>query len=158
MTPHRQEQAADHTAAASSSAAGEIVIPVSIGELIDKITILRIKSQRMADSQQLANVQRELTALQAVSERIRCDATVLTQYTDELTRVNEALWDVEDAIRDCEANSDFGDRFVALARSVYQHNDERARIKKAINIAAGSRYLEEKSYKPSTPRGATENR
>jgi hypothetical protein len=155
MTPHRQ-QAADHVNAASSPAAAEIVIPVSIGELIDKITILRIKSQRMADGRQLANVRRELTALQAVSERISCDATALTQYTDELTRVNEALWDVEDAIRDCEANSDFGDRFIALARSVYQHNDERARIKKAINIAAGSRYVEEKSYRPSTPGGALE--
>jgi hypothetical protein len=151
MTPQRQEQAAERAAAASSA---EIVIPVSIGELIDKITILRIKSQRMGDSQQLANVRRELTALQAVSERISCDATVLAQYTDELTRVNEALWDVEDAIRDCEANSDFGDRFVALARAVYQHNDERARVKKAINIAAGSRYVEEKSYRPSTPSGA----
>jgi hypothetical protein len=151
MTPQRQEQAAERAAAASSA---EIVIPVSIGELIDKITILRIKSQRMGDSQQLANVRRELTALQAVSERISCDAAVLTRYTDELTRVNEALWDVEDAIRDCEASSDFGERFVALARSVYQHNDERARIKKAINIAAGSRYVEEKSYRPSTPGGA----
>jgi hypothetical protein len=152
MTPHRQEQAADHAAAASSSAAAEIVIPVSVGELIDKITILRIKSQRMGDSQQLANVRRELTALQAVSERINCDATVLTQYTDELTRVNEALWDVEDEIRDCEAKSNFGDQFIALARSVYRHNDERARIKKAINMAAGSRYTEEKFYKPTAPR------
>jgi hypothetical protein len=153
MTSHRQDQGAargDDTATAPSLASAEVVIPVSIGELIDKITILRIKSQRIRNSQQLANVRCELTALQAVSAHIDCDASVLAQYTDELTRVNEVLWDVEDAIRDCEANGDFGDRFIALARAVYRHNDQRARIKKAINIAAGSRYVEEKSYKPST--------
>lgn len=124
----------------------EVLIPVSIGELVDKMTILQIKSERIGNCDQVANVRRELAALRLASARITCDAGVLARCTGELRRVNEALWDTEDAIRDCEQRGDFGERFVALARSIYRHNDERARIKKALNVASGSSYVEEKSY------------
>jgi hypothetical protein len=130
----------------------DILVPISVGELIDKITILQIKSERIANKDQVANVKRELAALEAVSARIACDATLLAQCTADLKRVNETLWEVEDAIRDCEASGDFGPRFIELARSVYRHNDERARLKRELNMAAGSRYVEEKSYAAFTPR------
>ena len=129
----------------------DILVPVSVGELIDKITILRIKSERIANKDQVANVRHELAALEAVSARIACDPAVLAQCTADLKRVNEALWEIEDAIRGCEARGDFGSRFVELARSVYRQNDERARLKRKLNIAAGSRYVEEKSYAAFTP-------
>ena len=130
----------------------DILVPVSVGELIDKITILRIKSERIANRDQVANVKRELAALEAVSARIACDAAVLAQCTADLKRVNEALWEIEDAIRECEAGGDFGPRFIELARSVYRQNDERARLKRKLNVAAGSRYVEEKSYAAFAPR------
>jgi len=130
----------------------DILVPVPVGELIDKITILRIKSERIANREQLANVLRELAALEAVSARIVCDPAVLAQCTADLKHVNEALWEIEDAIRECEACGDFGPRFIELARSVYRRNDERARLKRKLNIAAGSRYVEEKSYAAFAPR------
>jgi hypothetical protein len=129
----------------------DILVPVSVGELVDKITILQIKAERIGNRDQVANVRRELAALQAVATRITCDAAVLAQCTADLKRVNEALWEIEDAIRDCEARGDFGARFVTLARSIYRHNDERARLKRTLNIAAGSRYVEEKSYAAFAP-------
>jgi hypothetical protein len=131
----------------------DILVPVPVGELVDKITILEIKSERMTDAAQLANVRRELVALRAAAGSIACDAQVLRWHTAELKRVNEMLWDIEDSIRACEAQGDFGERFVALARAVYRNNDERARLKRAINLAAGSRFVEEKSYAAYAPRG-----
>lgn len=130
----------------------DILVPISVGELIDKITILEIKSERMIDRGQLANVQRELVALREAGARVSCDAHTLRQHTADLKRVNETLWEIEDAIRECEARGDFGERFVALARAVYRHNDERARLKKAISLASGSRLIEEKSYAAYAPR------
>ena len=130
----------------------DILVPVSVGELIDKITILQIKSERITNRDQVANVKRELAALEAASARVACDAAVLAQCTADLKRVNETLWEIEDAIRDCEAHGDFGETFIELARSVYRHNDERARLKRALNVAAGSRYVEEKSYAAFAPR------
>ena len=134
----------------------EILVPVSVGELVDKITILEIKLQRIRSREQVANVRSELAALKPVAAGIRCDAAVLAQCTAELKRVNEMLWETEDAIRDCEARGDFGEAFVALARSIYRYNDERARLKRAINVAAGSRYLEEKSYAAFAPPGPSD--
>jgi len=130
----------------------DILVPLSVGELIDKITILQIKSERIANREQLANVRRELNALEAVSARIACDPGVLAQCTADLKRVNEALWEIEDAIRECEARGDFGPGFIELARSVYRQNDERSRLKRKLNIAAGSSYIEEKSYAAFEPR------
>ena len=124
----------------------DILVPISVGELMDKITILEIKSERIKNPSQLENILRELEALRAV--RLRdIERAMLDKLSAELKRVNAKLWDVEDAIRDCEARSDFGEPFIELARMVYQLNDERSRLKKAINLGSGSRILEEKSYR-----------
>jgi hypothetical protein len=124
----------------------DIVVPISVGELMDKITILEIKSERIKNPGQLENIARELGALRAV--RLGdIDRAMLDKLSAELKRVNAELWDVEDAIRECEARGDFGDPFIELARAVYRLNDDRARLKKAINLASGSRLIEEKSYK-----------
>jgi hypothetical protein len=123
----------------------DILVPISVGELMDKITILEIKSERIKNPSQLENIVHELEALRAV--RLRdIERAMLDKLSAELKGVNAKLWDVEDAIRDCEARSDFGESFIALARTVYRLNDERSRLKKAINLASGSRIVEEKSY------------
>jgi hypothetical protein len=124
----------------------DILVPISVGELIDKIVILEIKSERIKNANQLANIANELGALRAV-RLDDVDRTRLDALSAELKRVNAKLWDVEDAIRECDARGDFGDRFTELARTVYRFNDERARLKKAINVESGSRLVEEKSYK-----------
>jgi Family of unknown function (DUF6165) len=124
----------------------DILVPISVGELMDKITILEIKSERIKNPGQLENVVRELKALRSVRLG-EMDRAMLDKLSAELKRVNATLWEVEDAIRDCEARGDFGDRFIELARAVYQLNDERSRLKKAINLASGSRLFEEKSYR-----------
>ena len=129
------------------SAPHDILVPTSVGELLDKITILEIKSERIKNPGQIENIARELGALRAVRLGDDIDRTMLAQLGAELKRVNATLWDVEDAIRECDARGDFGEKFIELARAVYRLNDERARLKKAINLASGSRLVEEKSYK-----------
>jgi len=126
----------------------DILVPISPGELLDKITILRIKSARMSDAAKLANVRHELQLLEktwADSVPVRVDLAA-----DELAleTVNASLWDIEDQIREEEAAKRFGARFIELARAVYVTNDERAAIKKRINAALGSALVEEKSYRP----------
>ena len=128
------------------SALQDILVPISVGELMDKLTILEIKSERINNPSQLNNIVQELEALRAVPLG-DIDCTMLDKLKAELKRVNARLWDVEDAIRDCDARGDFGGSFIELARAVYRLNDERARLKKAINLASGSRLFEEKSYK-----------
>ncbi len=120
--------------------------PCSIGELIDKITILRIKGERIADVDKLANVRRELALLEALLKEEGLVGAALESMVDELAAVNARLWDVEDALRICERGGDFGPRFVTLARSVYAINDERAALKRAVNSLFGSALVEEKSY------------
>ena len=127
---------------------GTVKVDVAPGELIDKITILLIKSERMDDPDKIANVQLELDILQAIHESSIPGSPALDGLTAKLKRVNEALWEIEDDIRACEAKRDFGDTFVQLARSVYRTNDERAQLKRDINVLLGSQILEEKSYKP----------
>jgi hypothetical protein len=124
----------------------EISIPVAPGELIDKITILRIKAARITDAAKLANVKVELDLLEGVLARDVPGSDALNGLTDDLLNVNETLWDVEDDIRDCERANDFGESFVALARAVYVTNDRRAELKREINTLLGSRIIEEKSY------------
>ncbi len=119
--------------------------PVSWGELIDKITILEIKARRLTAPAALANVQRELAALRAVEAQLTPDPE-LASLKAELTRVNTALWEIEDDIREKEAASDFGPAFVELARAVYRTNDLRAALKRDINRVTGSELVEEKSY------------
>jgi hypothetical protein len=125
-----------------------LLIPASVGELIDKITILEIKQQRIGDSAKLVNVQRELEALMAVVKQ--CDlgypSGALAQLGGELAEVNAQLWQIEDDIRECERQADFGSRFIELARAVYHRNDERAALKRRINEQCGSELVEEKSY------------
>jgi hypothetical protein len=119
---------------------------ISPGELIDKITILEIKCQRIREAAKLGNVRAELATLMAVHDRCLRPSAELTALRDYLRSVNEVLWSVEDELRLCEQTQDFGPRFVELARSVYQHNDRRAVLKRRINELLGSRLLEEKSY------------
>jgi hypothetical protein len=124
----------------------EISVPVSPGELIDKITILRIKSQRITDPHKLKNVRHELDALQrtcAESSYSRIDIEAETQL---LQAVNERLWVIEDEIRDKERAQSFDAEFIRLARAVYFENDERSEIKRRINLRLGSAIIEEKSY------------
>jgi hypothetical protein len=122
------------------------LVPISWGELFDKIAILEIKSERLTAAAALANVRAELAQLAAIAGRIATGGDTLIELRAGLKRVNEALWEIEDAIRACEANTDFGERFIALARSVYVTNDERGRIKRDINTLLGSELFEEKQY------------
>jgi hypothetical protein len=124
----------------------EITVPVSPGELLDKITILRIKSQRMTDPVKLANVRIELHALEEVWRDSRFSQTEVAADIEALQTVNERLWRIEDDIREQERRKDFGAEFVRLARAVYVENDARAAIKRRINVNLGSNIVEEKSY------------
>jgi hypothetical protein len=126
----------------------EIKVPVSPGELLDKITILRIKLKRMSDLQKLANVRLELDALQATWSASAYAGADIGEDVDALTRVNERLWVIEDDIRDKERAQSFDSEFIRLARAVYVENDERAAIKRRINLRLGSTIVEEKSYRP----------
>ena len=122
-------------------------VPVSIGELIDKITILEIKSQRIEEPAKVANVRTELEALNEVWSELARDLEVsIDEPRARLREVNEKLWDIEDRIRRKEAHKAFDEEFIELARSVYFTNDRRSEIKREINLAAGSGLVEEKSY------------
>ena len=123
----------------------DILVPISPGELLDKITILRIKAERMQDATKLANVRLELQLLER-TWRDACGTGDVAAEERALQAVNERLWDIEDRIRAKEAARAFDAEFIELARSVYIENDERAAVKKRINLALGSRLLEEKSY------------
>jgi hypothetical protein len=126
----------------------EILVPVSPGELLDKITILRIKCARIADVGKSANVRLELGLLEKTWRESGCAAADLVAEERALSQVNERLWDIEDRIRGKEAVQKFDEDFIELARSVYVLNDERAATKKRVNQKLGSRIVEEKSYKP----------
>lgn len=125
-----------------------ILAPVSAGELIDKITILRVKASRIGDPTKEANVKAELALLEETAARELPQSPELEGLVAQLTGINAALWDIEDGKRDCERRQDFGPDFVALARRVYIDNDRRAAVKRQINTLVGSEIVEEKSYKP----------
>jgi hypothetical protein len=124
----------------------QIRVEIAAGELIDKITILEIKRERIADPAKRANVETELAVLTAAFGAAAPQSPELQALTAELKAVNARLWDIEDEIRDLERAGRFDARFVAVARSVYRTNDERAAIKRRINDLLGSRLVEEKSY------------
>lgn len=124
----------------------EIRVPVSPGELLDKITILRIKSARMRDAGKLANVRIELEALERIWNASPYGAVDVASDVGALLAVNERLWTIEDDIRDKERAQSFDADFVRLARAVYIENDERAAIKRRLNVKLGSSLIEEKSY------------
>ena len=121
-------------------------VPIAPGELIDKITILEIKSERLDNPQALNNVRRELALLSAARDQHLPTSTQLTGLTAALKTINETLWVIEDDIRNCERKQDFGARFIELARSVYFSNDKRAALKKEINLLLNAELMEEKSY------------
>jgi hypothetical protein len=126
----------------------DLLVPISPGELLDKITILRIKSARIADAAKLANVRLELGLLETQWRQALPDGIDVASEERALEAVNAKLWEVEDLIRDLEAQKCFEARFIELARAVYITNDERAAIKKRINLKLGSALVEEKSYRP----------
>jgi hypothetical protein len=125
-----------------------ILVEIAPGELIDKITILEIKSERIGDEAKRANVVVELQTLSEARDAAIANDAEIARLTGDLKAVNEELWVIEDDIRDCDRAGDFGPRFVELARAVYRTNDRRADLKKAINQHLGSRLVEEKSYQP----------
>lgn len=125
--------------------ANPITVEIAPGELIDKLTILRIKAARIDDPAKVANVVVERDLLAARWHALP-GTEALSDLVAELTAINDALWQIEDDIRDCERAADFGPRFIELARSVYKTNDRRAAVKRAINEALGSTIIEEKSY------------
>jgi len=131
----------------------ELLVPISPGELIDKITILEIKSQRMTDAAKLHNVRTELSMLSDTWRASAFSATDIGAEWAGLRDVNGKLWDIEDRIRDKERDGLFDGEFIELARAVYVTNDERAAIKKAINTKLGSALVEEKSYADYKKRG-----
>jgi hypothetical protein len=122
-------------------------IPTSWGELIDKITILEIKVERLTAEQARANATRELNLLREVAGPVLASAETAA-LTARLKALNETLWEIEDRIRDHERSATFDAAFIELARSVYHRNDERGAVKRQINLALGSELIEEKSYKP----------
>ena len=123
-----------------------ITAEISPGELIDKITILEIKMDRITDAKKLKNIKTEWDTLnQSRANKISISAK-LDELTAELKSINETLWVIEDDIRECEHRKEFGEAFITLARSVYLNNDHRARVKRKINELLGSRLIEEKSY------------
>ena len=125
-----------------------IHVEIAPGELIDKITILEIKRERIKDAAKLRNVLAELELVAKARDAAIPASAALARLTAELKVVNETLWEIEDDLRHCERAGDFGGRFIALARSVYRQNDRRSAIKRQINELLGSGILEEKSYTP----------
>jgi len=123
-----------------------IHVPVSPGEVLDKITILEIKSERMADPEKVANVRVELALLQETWASAVNRDPVIDDLHDQLKKINETLWEIEDDIRDKERVKEFDERFIELARQVYFTNDRRSQVKKELNLNLGSLIIEEKSY------------
>ncbi len=130
----------------TASISVEVSVEVSPGELIDKITILEIKLERIEDEDKLKNVKLECETLTRARDEAIEATPKLEKLTADLKDSNERLWEIEDDIRQCEHDKDFGDRFVELARAVYVNNDQRSRLKREINELLGSHLIEEKSY------------
>ena len=138
-----------------------VTVPISVGELLDKITILEIKAERIADRNKLANVEAELALLverrQGLGLAAGGKGAEIDRLIAELGAVNRRLWEVEDRLRALEHGGDFGATFVALARSVYQENDRRAELKRQLNELTGSELVEEKSYSAPNAHSAPKN-
>lgn len=125
----------------------KILAEISVGELFDKITILNIKTQKIHDSEKLLNIEKELNFLNHQTSNINVkDQESLSRNIEKLQLINEELWDIENYKRECEANKDFGEKFIQLSRDVHFKNDIRAQIKKEINLLTDSTVIEEKEY------------
>ena len=122
------------------------LIPISWGELFDKITILKIKLENLQDNNALKNVKREYDHLYSIFDKVFFENTIADQLIIDLKLINQKLWCIEDSIRDKERNKVFDEEFINLARQIYITNDERSRIKRNINKTFGSELVEEKSY------------
>ena len=129
-----------------SNKLNKILAEISAGELIDKITILEIKKAKIFNKEKLAEIEKELLSLNETIRKFIPDQTLISEYKNDLKEINLKLWDIEDGKRYAEKNNDFGKVFIKLARNVYKFNDERARIKLAINNTLGSNIKEVKSY------------
>lgn len=127
-----------------------IHVPVSPGEVLDKITILEIKSERIADPDKVANVRVELALLQETWKQSIAEDETIRSLHAELKSINEELWEIEDDIRDKERAKEFDQKFIELARAVYFTNDRRSEVKKKLNLHLGSQIIEEKSYQDYT--------
>ena len=124
----------------------KILAEISAGELIDKITILEIKMLKITNKEKLGEVEKELVSLNKTKKQFITDESKIVKFQNQLKDINLKLWDIEDGKRDAEKNNDFSEKFIELARKVYKFNDERAKIKLAINNALGSNIKEVKSY------------
>ena len=125
----------------------DVTVPVSTGELIDKISILKIKRKKILNKEKLKNINNELNLLNKIYENNFKKNKKIFSYEKKLIQINKKLWDIEDKIRACEAKKNFNKQFIDLARAVYINNDKRSEVKKKINQLSGSRLTEEKSYK-----------
>lgn len=125
-----------------------ILIPISPGELLDKISVLEIKSERIQDKTKCDNIRYELDRLLKARDKALSPSPELDRLYAGLKKANEKLWNIEDDIRDCERQKAFGKHFIELARAVYRTNDARSELKKSINQHLGSKIMEEKSYTP----------
>ena len=125
----------------------KILAEISAGELFDKITILEIKKSKISNKEKLIDINKELSSLNETVKKFIPDKSSISNYINDLKNINLKLWDIEDGKRAAEKNNDFGEKFIELARNVYKLNDERAKIKLAINTALGSNIKEVKSYK-----------
>ena len=124
----------------------KILAEISAGELFDKITILEIKKSKISNKEKLNDIEKELFSLKETVKKYIPNQSSISKYIDDLKNINLKLWDIEDGKRDAEKNKDFGEKFIELARNVYKFNDERAKIKLAINTSLGSNIKEVKSY------------
>ena len=124
----------------------KILAEISAGELFDKITILEIKKAKISNKEKLDDIERELSSLNETVKKFIPDKDNISKYIEDLKNINLKLWDIEDGKRAAEKNKDFGKNFIERARNVYKFNDERAKIKLAINTALGSNIKEVKSY------------
>ena len=124
----------------------KILAEISAGELFDKITILEIKKAKISNKEKLIDINRELSSLNETVKKFIPDQSSISNYINDLKNINLKLWDIEDGKRAAEKNQDFGEKFIELARNVYKYNDERAKIKLAINTTLGSNIKEVKSY------------
>jgi len=124
-----------------------ILVPISVGELIDKISILKIKEKKITNKNKQKNIIKELNFLEKIYKSNIKKNKKLDHYEKQLIKINKILWEIEDKIRNCESKRDFKETFIKLARSVYINNDKRSKIKREINTITGSNLIEEKSYK-----------
>ena len=124
----------------------KVSVPISLGELLDKISILEIKNKKILNESKILNIKKELNGLNKVLDELNINLSESNSLYNKLYKINLTLWEIEDSIRVLEKNEDFGEKFIELARSVYKTNDQRFEVKNDINKLFNSEYVEEKSY------------